>query len=95
MKKKANRNIEVSNTFVRFIQLYNISFIKRVTRKFHIVASQQQLCKEMYKKVCSHAKLFFMLIRPTIIVHVVFFLPFLLPSHLALYEFIFVLVDYS
>ena len=46
------------------------------------------------QKVCSHAKLFFMLIRP--IVHVVFFfLPFFLPSHLALYEFIFVLVDYK
>ena len=51
VKKKANRNTEVSIMFVRFIQLYNISFIKRVTRKFHVVVLQKQLQRNVQKSV--------------------------------------------
>ena len=76
--------------FVRFIQLYNISFIKRVTRKFHIVVLQQQLQRNVQKKCVHMQSRFFMLIR-----RIVFFLPFSLPSHSALYDFILVWVDYK
>ena len=44
---------------------YNISSMKRVTRKFHIVVVQNN-GQEMYKKVCYTCKscFFFWLIRP-------------------------------
>ena len=40
------------------LQTYDISFVKRVTRKFHVLVGQNN-GKEMYKKVCC-----FLLMRP-------------------------------
>ena len=50
-EKEANRNI------------YDISSIKLVTRKFHVVVVQNN-GKEIYKKVCCRCKVLFLLIRP-------------------------------
>ena len=64
-KKKVNKN------------MYEISSVKRVTRKFHVVVVQNN-GKEMYKKVCCTCKVAFLLIRPIVV-----FSPFSLPSLLA------------
>ena len=57
---------------------YNISCIKRVTRKFHVKVVQNN-GKEMYKKVCCTCKVVFLLTRLT-----KFFWLFLLPSPLSI-----------
>ena len=51
---------------------YDISSIKRVTKKFLEVsrcsrAKQQQTAKKCTKKVCCTAKLLFLLIRPIVV----------------------------
>ena len=68
----------------------DISFIKRVTRKFHVVVVQNN-AKEMYnEKVCCTCKVAFLLIRPIVVV-VVFFYRSRCVRHSALYDFIFCL----
>ena len=63
----------------------DISFIKRVTRTFHVVVVQDN-AKEMYnEKVCCTCKVTFLLIRPI----VVFFYRSRCVCHSALYDFIF------
>ena len=54
---------------------YDISCIKSVTTKFHVVVVQNK-GKEMYKKVCSTCKVAFLPIRPIVV------LPFSLSSPL-------------
>ena len=61
----------------------DISFMKRVTRMFHVVVVQNN-AKEMYnEKVCCTCKVTFLLIRPI----VVFFLPFSLRLPLSIIRF--------
>ena len=50
---------------------YNISSIKRATRKFldvHVVVVQNN-GKEVYKKVCCTCKVAFLIIRPIVVFH--------------------------
>ena len=56
-EKKVNKNT------------FDISFIKRVTRKFLevLVLVVQNNGKEMYKKVCCTCKVAFLLIRPIVV----------------------------
>ena len=66
-EKKVNKNT------------YDISSIKRVTRKFlevHVIVVQNN-GKEMYKQVCCMCKIAFVLIRPIVV-----FSTFSLPSPL-------------
>ena len=58
-KESKLRNTEVSIMFVRFIQLYNISFIKRVARKYHIAVLQQQLQRNVQKSVFTCKVVFY------------------------------------
>ena len=70
---------------------YNISSIKRVTRKFHVVVVQNN-GKEIYKKGVLHVQscCFFLLIRP-VICFLLFYVA--VAAWLALHDFIFVLVS--
>ena len=64
---------------------YNISSIKRVNRKFHVVVK-----KEVYKKsVMHHLRFFFVVVFVLFVFQ--FFLPFSLPSPfiIALFNFLF------
>ena len=68
---------------------YDISSIKRATRKFREVsrcgrAKQRQ--RNIQKKVCCKCKVVFLLIRPTVVVS-----PVMLPSPLLQHDFIFCL----
>ena len=46
------------NTSDFFVSTYDMSSIKRVTRKFHVVVAQNN-SKEMDEKVCCTCKVFF------------------------------------
>ena len=78
-KKKTNRNI--SSKFL--VSTYDISYIRCVTTKFHVVVVQNNV-KEMSKNMCCKCKVFFLPIRP------IDFLAVLLrsPRLLALQDFI-------
>ena len=62
--------VKVDSFFTTKIPLtwntYDISSIKRVTRRFHIVVVQNN-GKEMYKKSVLHVQSCFLLIRPVIL----------------------------
>ena len=53
-KKKTNRNI--SSKFL--VSTYDISYIRCVTTKFHVVVVQNNV-KEMSKNMCCKCKVFF------------------------------------
>ena len=60
---------------------YDISSIKRVTRKFHVVVVQNN-GNEMYKKICCACKVALLLITPIVV-----FSPFSLPLPLGITRF--------
>ena len=90
MKKKVNRNTN-SNFWGR---TYDVSSVKDVTRKFHVVVVQQQRQRNVQKSVL-HVQSCFLLIKPTVVVVVLslLLLVFLCRSQcrrrLALHVFIF------
>ena len=81
-KKKKRTAIQATNFFVT---TYNVFSIRRRTRKVYVTTTMAKKCT---KKCAARAKnVFFSPITPTDFCF--FFLPFSLPSPLALYIFVF------
>ena len=71
---------------------YDVSSVKDVTRKFHVVVVQQQRQRNVQKSVL-HVQSCFLLIKPTVVVVVAvgFSLPFSMPSPFSITRFYFCL----
>ena len=82
-----------STKFLLTRNTYDISSIKRVTRKIHVVVVQNN-GKEMYKKMCCTCKVVFLLISP-IILYVYFFAVLVAVLPFRITYIIFVCVNYK